>query len=140
MAVKSLDPKKVNMIFGMAQIGGFADGTYVEIDSETDLWTTVTGADGEVVRMKSQNNKGRITITLLQTSLSNAIFQANVILDQASGAGIVPVSVTESGTLNACFGAEAWIAKDPDPSYSKDVETRTWVIDVAHLTKVTMGV
>ncbi len=133
MAVRTFDPANVIISIGGVPMSGYADGTFVMVARDEDAFTKVSGADGEVSRAKSNNRSGTLTLTLMQTSMSNDILSAIALLDETSNAGIVPVLVKEIGTLTILMSGEGWIKKFPDASYSKDVENREWILDLASL-------
>ncbi len=138
MAVKSLDPKKVIIIIGGIQVSGFVDGTFLNIGRINPMFTNGSGADGEGWRSKSNDKTGIATLSLLQTSKSNAELSALALLDEETGNGVVPMLVKDlSGT--SLYSAETvWIEKVPDSGFSREVEGREWVIKTDDL-KVFVG-
>ena len=50
------DPKRVIITFGGTPIGGYADGTFVDIAASSEAFTRKVGADGEVTRSKSADS------------------------------------------------------------------------------------
>lgn len=133
MGVRTYDPANVLVLIGGIPMSGFADGTFVMVTRDEDAFTKVSGADGETSRAKSNNRSGELTLTLMQTSMSNDILSGFALLDEVSNAGIVPILVKEIGTLTILMSGEGWIRKFPDASYSKDIENREWVFDLASL-------
>lgn len=133
MAVRTYDPADVIVSIGGVPMSGYADGTFVTVARDEDAFTKVSGADGEVSRAKSNNRSGMLTLTLLQTSMSNNVLSAFALADEIANAGIVPVLVKEIGTSTILMSGEGWIKKFPDVAFSKDVETREWVLDLATL-------
>ena len=131
MAVHTYDPANVIVSIGGTPMSGFADGTFVMVSRDEDAFSKVSGADGEVSRAKSNNRSGSLTLTLMQTSMSNDILSAIALLDEVSNTGIVPVLVKEIGTDTILMSGEGWIKKIPDASYGKEVENREWVLDLA---------
>ena len=134
MPVHTFDPANVIVSIGGTPISGLADGTFVMVSRDEDAFSKVSGADGEVSRAKSNNRSGSLTLTLLQTSMSNDILSAIAALDEISNTGVVPVFVKEMGAtkpLTTLFACEGWIKKMPDASYGKEIENREWVFDLA---------
>jgi len=131
MPVHTFDPANVIVSIGGTPMSGFADGTFVIVSRDEDIFSKISGADGEVSRAKSNNRSGSLTLTLMQTSMSNDVLSAIAVLDEISNAGIVPVLVKEIGTSTILMAGEGWVKKMPDAAYSKNVENREWVLDLA---------
>lgn len=139
MNLYTYDPKNVNILVGGISISGFVDGTFLECDMDEDAFIKRKGADGITSRAKNNNNSGTITITLQQTSPSNAVLQGFALLDRASGKGIIPVLINEAGTASTIATGFAWVKKVAKPSYAKEVLDRQWVLDCAELDIVVGG-
>ena len=131
MPVHTFDPATVIVSIGGTPMSGLADGTFVMVSRDEDIFSKVSGADGEVSRAKSNNRSGSLTLTLMQTSMSNDVLSAIAVLDEISNTGIVPVFVKEIGTSTILMAGEGWVKKMPDVSYSKEIENREWVLDLA---------
>ncbi|PZQ49755.1 MAG: hypothetical protein DI556_09800 [Rhodovulum sulfidophilum] len=127
------DPAEVYITFGGQPITGYADGTFVEIEFDEQQWNKVTGADGHTSRAKTNNYAGTITITLLATSAGNDILNSFWQADRRNNAGVVPISVLDKLGNTKWAAAYAWIRQMPTQGYSKETETREWVIDCAEL-------
>lgn len=127
--VRTYDPKNVQIIVGGTPMTGFADGTFLNVASDENLYNKTTGADGEVSRSRSNNRSATATITLKQTSQANNILSALAAADNASNSGVFPFMVKEIGSGETLiFAQAAWIEKLPDAEYSKDVSDRVWMI------------
>jgi hypothetical protein len=133
MSVKSYDPKQVIVTVGGAPMSGFADGTFIAISRQNDAFTSVAGADGEVARAKSNDKRGEMTITLMQTSLSNDILSGIATLDEKSNLGVVPVIVKDLSGTTTFFSGTAWIRKIPDSEFGKEIANREWVLELADM-------
>lgn len=138
--LRDYDAKKVSVIIGVQALGGFADGTFVEVDADEDAYTKKVGADGEVTRSKSNNYAGKITVTLDQTSPSNAYLSGLAVADRINGLGVVPVLIKDNNSGTTLFASEAgWVMKVPKAGYGKKSEDRAWVIDCAQLVEFIGG-
>lgn len=139
MTVKTYDPSQVALIIGGFNITGFADGSFVTVARNADAFALYIGTDGEGTRAKSSNKSGRITITLSQSSDSNAILSAILLADELSNTGVVPVLIKDnSGT--SLFAAEtAWIVKAPDSEFGRELGSREWIIETDNLTPFVGG-
>lgn len=132
MALSTFDPKKLSVIVAGARVTGFADGTFVEIEEMSDGVTSQAGADGEVMRVMSTDPRHRITITLQQGSKANQVLSALRDADRvSSGGGAFPVYIQDLTGTTLFTASQAWIVKKPNASFSKQVESRAWVIETA---------
>ena len=141
MGVKNLDPKQVSIAFGPVLISGFADGTYVSVERNEDSFSLMVGADGEAARSKSNNLSGRVTVTLMQTSASNALLSAIAQVDERSSAGdgINPLLVKDNNGLDLYTAETAWIVKPATGSHGREAETREWVFETNELISFSGG-
>lgn len=133
MTVKTYDPKNVQLIVGGVPINGFADGTFISAERTNDAFTMVSGAAGEVTRAKSNDRTGMVTITLLQSSLSNDVLSGFALADELSNSGIVPVVIKEVTGNTVIFSGEGWVRKFPVTDYAKEVSNREWVLDMSDM-------
>lgn len=133
MAHNDYDPKQVVISWNGIVIDGFADGTYISVERNEDMFALTVGADGETTRTKTNNRSGRITVTLMQTSSANALLAAAHNLDDQTGVNNGPFLMEDllSGTI--IFGANTWITKMPVVEKGKEASNREWVFESADL-------
>jgi len=124
---------------GTHSVRGYADGTFITAERSTDMITHVSGADGEVGRVLSNDKSGVVTVTLLQTSLSNKAFSDAQFFDETTGTGAFALDVTDGFGGTIITGPSAWIMGPPSVGYSKGIETREWKIAVGHLGFIVTG-
>ena len=133
MPVKSYDPKDVVVNVGGVPMQGFADGTYINVTRSNDSFTSVSGADGEVARAKSNDKRGEMTLTLLQTSLSNDVLSGFAKLDEAANAGVVPIIIKDLTGLTVLFSGNGWIKKPADFERGKEIANAEWSLELADM-------
>lgn len=126
---KSYDPKNIKITVGGFPISGFADGSFVTVERNEDMWTLQVGADGEAARSKSNNRSGRLTVSLLQTSASNDVLSAFAQADDVGGAAQFPVSVEDALGNSLFFTDTAWVKKMAPAPYGKEAAAREWVLE-----------
>ena len=85
----------VNFIVGTRRMDGFEEGSEIMVKRKTDSFTVKTDLDGNVTRSRSNDKTGEITITLSQYSSSNGYLQNLANIDERTGAGVVPIKMTE---------------------------------------------
>ena len=119
------DPKMVVITFGGVPITGFAEDSFVECTPSEEGFSRKVGADGEVVRSKSNNRCYDVTVTLLQTSLSNNSLAAAQLSDELTGLGMLPLSITEISSGSEHFFPQAWVER-PSWSRGKEAGEQQW--------------
>lgn len=127
------DPKEVRIILGDNPINGFADGTFVEVEFDEPQWNKVTGADSFVSRSKTNNYSGSVTITLLSTSPGNDVLNSLWQKDRRNNDGVVSLLVKDASGRTRWSSQHAWVRQMPNQPFSKETESREWVIDCAAL-------
>ena len=137
---RTYDPKQVAVIVGGSQISGFADGAFVTVERNDDAFTLQMGTDGEGTRSKTNNRSGRVTITLMQSSPSNALLQAFADADEVSNAGTFPLLIKDNSSLGTLFAAEqAWIVKKPSAGFDRAAGSREWILETDQLELLEAG-
>ena len=115
MAFGNYSFTNVNVIFGILEISGFAEGDdVVNISFETEQFKDVAGAKGDVARVQTNDNRATITVKLLQTSSSYKVLMDLFNLDRETGANVLPLTVTNKETGETFVGNNTWISKAPD--------------------------
>jgi hypothetical protein len=138
---KFYDPQSVAITAFGALMQGFAQDTMIKIEQMSDAFVSEVGVDGEVARSKVSDRRVKVTLSLLQTSASNAVLSAQLILDQAApngaGVGSFRMEDLQGGTL--VQGQQAWITKMPDNEMSRSAKAREWVIEIADAQRFEAG-
>lgn len=137
--VRTYDPKLIIAVFGPVIFTGYAEGTFLAIAGNGDKFEKSRGADGTVDRINKNSFDYSVTFTVKQTSLTNDALSAVLTADVLSNAGKFPLTIKDLNGTELFFAAQAWIAKDPDDSYSDSLETREWRIDTGIASKFTGG-
>ncbi len=129
MTVATYQPDFVTVAFNGVPITGFAPGTFVSAVRNNDSWNISVGSGGDATRAKSGDRSGRVTITLLGSSGSNAALSALAEVDERTGASVGPLVVKDlSGADNVKAGT-AWIVKPPDLEKSNEETNREWIFE-----------
>ena len=114
MAFGNYSFKNVNVIYGIDEIVGFAEGDdVVNIDFNTDQFTMVVGAKGDATRTQTNDNSALITIKLLQTSKSYKTLMNLYNLDRETGANVLPLTILNKETGETFVGNNSWVVKTP---------------------------
>ena len=132
------DPKMVVITFGGVPISGFAEDSFVECAPAEEGFSRKVGADGEVVRSHSNNNCYDVTVTLLQTSLSNGVLSAAAVADRATGLGLAPLSITEITSGSEHFFPQAWV-EVPTWARGKEAGEQAWTFHTGQAAPVNIA-
>lgn len=127
--VRTYDPKKVLITFGPVIVSGYAEGTFVSIEINGDLFEKSRGADGNVDRVNKNAYDAMMTLTLKQTSLTNDALSAIAIIDRETNTGKYPLTVKDLNGTTLFFAPQAWIAKIPTVENSDAISNREWRLD-----------
>jgi len=125
---KTFSFSNVNVIFGILEIQGYAEGDdVVTIDLETDQFNDMAGAKGDVVRSQSNDNRCTVTVKLLQNSGSNKELTALYNVDRTAGTGVAPLVIEDKETGETFVINNAWIQKYPSVVRGQNVNSMDWV-------------
>lgn len=129
LPVRTFDPKLVVITFGALSISGYAEGTFVSVNRSGDAFAKSKGAGGDIERVNRNQGDFEVTVTLQQTSPTNAELSAILAADMVSNAGVWPLTIRDFSGNTLFFAAEAWIRKDPEWEDGDDLNSRAWVFD-----------
>jgi len=133
MAAKSFNLARCIVTVGTIPISGFGDGDAIVIAKDSDAWTKTVGADGEVCRHKTNNESGSITFNLMYSAAVTALLDALRTADALTGAGTVPINVTDLASGSEFFVPAAWLKKSPDVTLGREAGDRQFVFDCTRI-------
>lgn len=131
--VLQYDPKIVSCIVGGKIMSGFSDSTFIKLSKNEQAFNLKVGVDGEGTRAKSNNNSGKVEITLMMSSSSNDDLSAFALADQLSNSGAVPVYLKDNSGRTIASALTAWVQKLPDREFTKEASSVTWVLETDEL-------
>lgn len=118
--------------YGANRLTGWADGEFMTVSYDDDIYKYTNGADGEVARVKSNKLMATITLRFLQTSASNDILSAYLIADiDANAPQNFLIKDLNGETIMS--SAKASIIKFPDFSFGTENSNREWQIKAPKL-------
>lgn len=138
MSLQTYDPKEIIVGVNGNIITGFSEDV-VTVSRAEDAIKDEVGADGEVVRILSNDRRGIIVISLLPTSPSNLILSVLGNADEVTGGSVFPVLIRDNRGNDLHVASEAWITKPPDAVYNKTAAPRVWTLRAADLRMVHGG-
>lgn len=136
--LSTYDPKDLTISVNGSILSGFSDDV-VTVERAEDQVADTVGADGEVMRTLTNDRRGNIQISLLQTSASNLVLSALANADEQTGGSVFPVLIQDNRGNDIHAAAEAWIQKQPQAIYNKSNSPRVWTIRCADLRMVVAG-
>ena len=133
MGVKTYNSGEVSIIFAGIPFEGFADGTFVTIARNNPSFNDLVGSDGEGARAASNDKSGTVTVTLMQTSLTNDELSAIALLDELTGDGVAPLLVKDNSGRTVASAETAWLEKPADAEFGREISNREWVFKTDNL-------
>ncbi len=126
-----------NVIFGIEELTGYAEGDdVVLVEVETDQFTDLAGAKGDVVRTQTNDNRCTITVKLLQTSASNRALMLLYNTDRETGVGVQPMVIQDKELGETYVVNNSWITKIPTITRGQNPNTMDWIFRGDFLTGV----
>lgn len=135
------DIKAVEVNFMLNPIGkGYSEGGGIQIAFEQPIFTTKNGADGNMIRQRTNYKGAKVTLTLHALSEVNTLLAGIAALEDASvGAGTGPFVATNTLGLATVAATSAWITKRPDVDAKAEVPDLVWEIQLANVTQFIGG-
>jgi len=129
-AMKVYDSNEVALIIGAINVdSGRAKGPFVRIEPMGKAFESDVGADGEVVRWRTRDDRCKVTIILMASSSTNQAFSALLAGDKLApnGAGIVPFSLKDGNSSTMMIkGKDFWLDGDPKSERGQEPGTVEW--------------
>lgn len=121
------------LVLGGQRITGFGDGDAIKITMLSDAWTDKAGADGEVMRSKTNDRRATLEVAVTQGSLAMAQLNALFAADEMTGAGSFALLLVDKRGTSRFSAADCWIVKSPDRTIGKEAADVTWMLRAGHL-------
>jgi hypothetical protein len=135
--LKTFDPLALQVIISRGgsnpfthTVSGYAEDSHVQVARAVETFVPYTGADNTPSRVRNPNTSCNVTISLAQTSNTNAIFSQLAIEDAASGTSetVFSFTIKDNSGQTLIYAEEAYIQKVPDATFGTGMNTRDWVI------------
>lgn len=123
------------VLVGGLPVSGFSDGDAVTVEFESDIWSEVVGADGEVTRSATNDRRASITFHLKDTSSLNPYFRAKVLAARNAGMGdVFPVMIKDLNLGEKLVSPQTWVKSDPGMTKARESSDREWACMGANVT------
>lgn len=133
MFLRNYDPSQVIFSFFGINVGGYMDGTFIEVERDEDAFTKTVGSLGDVTRTRNLNRAGKVTLTLKSEAPSNDLLSALHAQDEQFGLSYGPLSIKDLNGNMRCNATYAWIMKAPKVERAKESGSVQWVFDCADI-------
>ena len=134
--VYTYSPSEVQLTFGGYTITGWQNLT---ITRSADAFKPVRGIRGKHTRVRSIDTSCTITVTILQTSMSNDVLCRIHDLDLEYGSGRIELLLKDMGGTGIFSSAEAYVLGYPEVVYSGEFEYRQWRLFCQNTGNYTIG-
>ena len=134
--VYTYSPQEVQLTFGGYTITGWQNLT---ITRSADAFKPVRGIRGKHTRVRSIDTSCTITVTILQTSMSNDVLCRIHDLDLEYGSGRIELLLKDMGGTGVFSSAEAYVLGYPEVVYSGEFEYRQWRLFCQNTGNYTIG-
>ena len=131
--VSTYDPGSVTSILGGVPLTGYADGSMITIERNSETFMQEVGAQGDVTQIRSRDKTGKMTVRLLQSSVSNDFLTRLYQQDELNGSGSGALLVTDLSGRSVARGIGVRVSKIPPLSFAKEGEVREWEFIIAIL-------
>lgn len=135
MSVKSINPSAVKVAIGPVIASGFGDDM-ISVELDGDLYDVVQGCDGQATRVRKNVTTATVTLTLKQSSPTNAVLSGYVAVGELSNADVFPFGMTDLLGATVIASDAAFVLKAPPAAYGNSAKDNVWTIK---LTGVTPG-
>lgn len=138
MAVGSVRTYNLNRCIFLVNgvpVGGFSEDDAVSYSQDSEIYTKTVGADGEVTRSKINSKAGTFTFNIMNTSLSNDVFNTFLQLSQTVAVGdTFAVFIKDLASGDTIIAPVCWIESQPDMSFAREASNREWVVAAGNAT------
>lgn len=137
--MKTYDPKKIIIIFGVRRLTGMSEDSIVSIKPNGEGLQTYVGADGDVARSLDPDATYEVTVSLNTTSNSNDYLSNVYNYDRETGNGIAPLLIKDLAGTTLFSAPEAWVSNMPEASRGLTVDTQEWVFHTGQVEEAIIG-
>ena len=137
--MKTYDPKKIIIIFGVRQLTGMSEDSIVSITPNGEGLQTYVGADGDVARSLDPDATYEVTVSLNTTSNSNDYLSNMYNYYRETGNGIAPLLIKDLAGTTLFSAPEAWVSNMPEASRGLTVDTQEWVFHTGQVEDAIIG-
>jgi hypothetical protein len=121
------DPKQVSISWNAISLNqGIAAGTFILAERVTPDWVDEVGSDGEYLRIAQNDERGIVTVTLMQSSKVNGLLSAVLKVDKLTAGAVGGMTIKDNQGNSLAIGAVAFIEGPPPMERSNAATTNAW--------------
>jgi len=106
--------------------------TSIKVSLDSDAVTDEAGADGSVVVVVSNDQRGKIEVECQQNSPAIKFLSRQVAMFLATKA-FKSASFEDLNSGTTATGPKCWVTKVPESQYGKEAASRTFIIRIANM-------
>lgn len=127
--IATYNPSMVKIALGTHMVSGYAEDSFVVIDSISGGITSKSGCDGETVRSVDPNERFTVKLTLLANSPTHKFLLNKYARDKKDGNGMFPVLINDITGNEKFSAAQAWVTKLPSKTNGKESQNKEWTLE-----------
>lgn len=116
------------LVAGFIPITGLVSGTFVSINKNLQPFVAQRTTDGQVARLKNNDQTYSVTLTLQSTSESNDVLTKLWQFDELLLKGKFPLLIKDNLGSSLFFSATTWIESVPVLDFSDTITNRMWML------------
>ena len=116
------------LVAGFIPITGLVSGTFLSISKNLQPFTTQRTTDGQVARLRNNDQTYTITMTLHSASESNEVMDKLWKFDELLLKGKFPLLIKDTTGSSLFFSATTWIESVPTLQFAETITERVWVL------------
>lgn len=107
---------------------GLANGTFITISKDVPIISTQRSADGHIARTIRKDDGYTLSLSVVQTSVSNTILSRLFAADRVTYQGKFPIFIKDNNGSTVFAAGTCWITNEPNVTFANGVEVREWTI------------
>lgn len=131
--LRTYDPAKIVITFKGVVLLAPADGTFVTAERHEDTFTYAYGAHGDMARIRNRKKGGRVNVTLMGISPTNAQLSTFLAEDELEGLGYGTLQIEDLNGTTLVHATNAWIVRPANFQAGSDHSPREWQFDCEKL-------
>lgn len=123
--IVTYDPTEVILTIDQFQVEGW---NRITVKKNAPSFTLIQGIRGQNTRRRNRDTSFTITVEVIQSSITNAVFSEVVRQDIAYGNGRLEVKLADTNGTTRFHSLTGFIKDYADMAYGAEMGTRTWEI------------
>lgn len=139
----SQNSRRTSVIFNFIPLSGFADGDFVKVTPDGEVYTTQVGGRGAYVPSFGEMRGCKISLNVWQVS-RETISAIETVIENQKALGLTPATLVHIEVKNFDTGEhyvcpQCWIEMEPEGSFSAQAKGREYVFRCDEYIKKPVG-